>query len=347
MIDYLLKLERFIGRNKIEDALTDFEDKLNFIARKFTQASQEVADVKKILILLSSQYYDLKNQQKYGFIESESARVALTKLTFGFVQLIHDLSKYQNIYNYLLTEDEENLWLSAANFNSWDAIEEYLERYPEGKYVTEAKHMLKELELLKKEKYKLNNIIKAKEKGHEVSDLHWWQNLSPPWKAIFATKLKFENMPNESIFLEINKIQKLNIQGNREILSLDPLRRLKKLKFLNFIDTKITSLNPLSELTELEVIWFRYTAVSDLSPLRELKKLVELDFSNTEVSDLSPLSDLEKLEKINCSLTNVNSLYPIYDMENLKILYCDTHLLNTESVENYKIMNPLVEINKY
>ena len=352
MIEYLKTLEKYIAKDELELAFDDFREKLSSIVRKAPKAEPDILDVKNQIIVLSGKFHDLNKRSNLGTIEASTASTIKTQIVYAFSQLINNLSNYKELYAYLKEKDEEETWLSAANFNSMQAVEEYIEKYPNGKYSVEAKHLLCELKKMNEPK-KVEFFDFQEEQAAQSSnlpiksDLEWWNSLSPIWKRIFRAKLTLSEKPTLDQLQDIFNITKLNILGNREVLSIEPLRQLKKLRFLNISDTKITSLSALENLENLEIIWFRYTSINSLLPLKTLKNLKGLDFDNTEVGDLSPISDLPNLKHLSCAITNVNSLYPLYDMPNLSKLNCTTHLLSNESIEQFKLMNNHVKVNEY
>lgn len=350
MIDYLEKLDRYIAKDNLEIALDDFLEMLLVARKKAPQAEAEIQEIKTRVIVLSSQLHDLKKQKQLGTIEANQAFTIKNQIIFKVSELLAEISNYTEFYSFLQTRDEENNWLSAVNFNTLNATEAYIEKYPNGKYIHEATHLLYELNKIheqerNRDRGSINQIVN--ENFNNLSDIEWWNILSPPWKKIFRAKLKISESPTDEDFVNLFNIERLAIHGNREIRSIEPLKKMKKLKYLDISDTRIAYLNTLKCLENLEVIWFSYTAISDLSPLKNSTNLIELDFSNSEVEDLTPISDLPNLERINCTLTNVSSIYPIYDMRKLKSLNCNTHLLSIENIDNYKLMNQKVEVNLY
>ncbi len=352
MIEYLKTLEKYISKDELELAFDDFREKLSSIIRKAPNAEQDVLEVKNQVIVLSGKLHDLIKRTNLGLIEASAASTIKSQITYAFTQLINNLSNYKELFAYLIEKDEEETWLSAANFNSMQAAEEYIEKYPNGKYNVAARHLLCELKKMNEPKVPESFSFQADEVAQSEnflpkSDFEWWNSLSPVWKRIFTAKLNLSEKPDADELQKIFDITKLNILGNREVLSIEPLRRLKKLRFLNISDTKIASLSALENLKNLEIIWFRYTPISDLNPLKNLKNLKGLDFDFTEVRDLSSIADLPNLKHLSCAITNVNSLYPVYDMPNLSKLNCTTHLLSNESIEQFKFDNNRVKVNEY
>ncbi len=350
MLDYLKKLEKLISSDNMEEAFENFREKLSSILIKAPNAEEDVKDVKNQIIVLSGKLHDLNKKVRMGLIDAHNASVLKAQIIYSFTDLLDNLKNYNLLYAFLEENDEEETWLSAANYNSLHTVKEYLEKYPNGKYNVEAKYLISELEKLSAPRVAQRFpqvVTQIPENIKSQTPEDWWQSLSPRWKHIFATKINLSEKPNFEDLHKIFSINKLDIQGNQEIFSIEPLKKLTKLKTLNISDTRINSLDALKELSNLEVLWFRYTFVSSLDALKNLKKIREIDFYNTEVFDLSPIAELSNLEFINCSLTNVNSLYPIYDMPKLRILNCQTHLLSLENIEQYKLMNPKVRVNEY
>jgi Leucine-rich repeat (LRR) protein len=138
----------------------------------------------------------------------------------------------------------------------------------------------------------------------------WWAGLTPAWQMVFNKNVSLMSNPSKEELHQIIKIKTLNIAGNQQILSLDPLTNLSQLKEFNCQGTGIESLEPLSTLADLVEINFSDTRVSGIQPLEGLNKLQKLSFDRTDVDDIGALMELSELKVIYCD----NSPVPEFEI---------------------------------
>jgi internalin A len=112
----------------------------------------------------------------------------------------------------------------------------------------------------------------------------------------------------------------LNLNGEKSLTDLSPLKDLSKLQTLRISNTQVRDLSPLKGLENLQMLYVNYTQVSDLSPLKALANLKRLDVANTQVSDLTPLKALVNLQILWIANTQVSDLTPLKALVNLQSL---------------------------
>jgi Leucine-rich repeat (LRR) protein len=112
----------------------------------------------------------------------------------------------------------------------------------------------------------------------------------------------------------------IDIAGKNEIISLEPISKLTKIKYLDVSNTPVDDLMPARNLSNLEYLNCSNTLIEKLDAIRYLTKLQHLDFSNTQVTDLTTLANFTNLTRINLNNTNVSDLTPLKGLQNLKDL---------------------------
>lgn len=125
------------------------------------------------------------------------------------------------------------------------------------------------------------------------------------------------------LFEEIGKImelRELNISGNLDLQSLDPLSKLDKLEVLDMSNTLISDLFPVRNLTNLRVLNISGTPVSTLDPLIYNTSLKELILDNTPVSSTETLQYLVKLEVLHMNKTNIEDINTVSELGMLRDL---------------------------
>lgn len=199
--------------------------------------------------------------------------------------------------------------------------------------------------------------------------LQWWSLLDPQWKLIFQQNLTMDNNPNEEQLHSLFAIEKIEIQTQNRVSSLDPLSYLKRIKELNAIDIGLINLSAVSSLKNLEILRISRNPINNISAIATLKNLRILEIENTAVEDLgaletlalleeirasgtqikkvNSLSGLYKLNYLDISNTNIRTLKPITNLTGLKILRCFNTRLNDKRVASFKASVPGCEVQHY
>jgi Leucine-rich repeat (LRR) protein len=147
------------------------------------------------------------------------------------------------------------------------------------------------------------------------------------------------------------------------VSSLEPLRGVHKLQYLNMKCAEVEDLRPIAGLTSLvELEVGRRSDPLDLRGVAELVNLKELCFQETIVEDLRPLQNLLNLETlIFYECFGVGDLSPLRKLSKLKYLHCGMcpeivdfspleGLVNLESLECYSTgfadLRPIMKMRK-
>ena len=137
---------------------------------------------------------------------------------------------------------------------------------------------------------------------YDSKDLQaWWNSLPSNWKGILSTTAKIQPMPGKEELATLPNIDSISFSNNRSITTLEPLRKLQKLR----------------------VVRANNTGVIDLSPLQDHREIKILDISDTDVQDISSLSKLAKLEVLRADRSKVDNLSALFNLKQLKQVYVD------------------------
>jgi hypothetical protein len=162
----------------------------------------------------------------------------------------------------------------------------------------------------------------------------WWNELSQAWKDDLAKYFNITGTPDKVQLQKITGTEKLVINEDPSIISLQPVVNLSRLKELEISDTRVSNLDPISRMTKLTVLRFPKNPVSELNPIVSLTNLREIDFSNTQVEDLMPLQNLLFLETIKFAGTPVKNLKYLQTLRKLKVLeFYNTKVGNLDVLE--------------
>jgi len=168
--------------------------------------------------------------------------------------------------------------------------------------------------------------------------LEWWEEMPVEWKNVFAKIIKTDK-PDKLALHRLGLITEIDISGNEEISSLEPISNLIHLKKVNISKTKITDIGTLLGLIELVELNCSYTGVTDLISLSKLSNLEKLDFSGTAISQM-PLIGCNKLEIIKADSTDIKSLISVANLKQLKLIYADNTKLDKSAVQLFNIRKP-------
>ena len=162
----------------------------------------------------------------------------------------------------------------------------------------------------------------------------WWSELSQAWKDDLSKYFRFTGMPDKVQLQKIAGTEKLVINEDPGIVSLQPVVNLSRLKELEISDTRVSSLEPLGRMTKLQVLRFPKNPVTQLNAISTLANLRELDFSNTQVEDLIPIQNLLYLETLKFAGTPVKNLKYLQNLKKLKVLeFYNTKVGNLDVLE--------------
>ena len=136
-----------------------------------------------------------------------------------------------------------------------------------------------------------------------------------------------------------SQIQRLDLSGIREIITLEPLSELSDLTWLDVSETSVEDLSPVRNLNKLKVLRANSVLADDLMALKYNITLEELEMANTTVDDLSVLASLRNLTKLNVANTQVNRLTQLKNCVNLTSLN-----LSGTRIANIGILQDLTQL---
>ena len=128
--------------------------------------------------------------------------------------------------------------------------------------------------------------------------VEWWNNLPEEWHSIAYSRMELSNPISKEQLHQIINIRDVDLENNKKINDLSPLKMLYNLESLNVSGCEINNVEALEGLKNLKDLNIDNTSVKSLEPLSKLAKLNVLRCENTGVTDLLPLSGDTKLEKV-------------------------------------------------
>ncbi|MEL6650427.1 MAG: leucine-rich repeat domain-containing protein [Bacteroidota bacterium] len=189
----------------------------------------------------------------------------------------------------------------------------------------------------------------------------WWNELSLPWKEVFADELMVDEKRSMGDILELDLGAHIGdtLYALPADLTADSMRSSLSELFAEVEMDTVFLRDPIlfAELKNLiqreELDLSTFPEIDELSPLSRMSRLRKLNISGTKVQDLSPIRNLTRLEQLNCSHTPVSSLAPMQYATALKeIAAHHTFLQNLEAVQFFQDLRilqlgytPLLDIN--
>lgn len=154
---------------------------------------------------------------------------------------------------------------------------------------------------------------------YDSKDLQaWWNTLSPDWRGILSKTASISLNPGKEDLARVTNIDSVNFSNNRSVVTLEPLRKLLKLK----------------------VVLANNTAVSDISAIQDHREIQYLDISDTEVADISPVSKFSKLKALRADRSKIERLDPLFGLKSLKEVYVDRTAIHDITAAEFLQHNP-------
>ncbi len=154
---------------------------------------------------------------------------------------------------------------------------------------------------------------------YDSKDLQtWWNSLTADWRMVLSTAAGIRVTPGKEELARVTNIDSINFSNDRSISSLEPLRRLQKLK----------------------VILANNTSIDNLAPLQDHRDIRYLDISDTEIHDLSPLSKFSKLKVLRADRSMIEKIDPLFNLKDLKELYVDRTTIHDITAREFLEKNP-------
>jgi Leucine-rich repeat (LRR) protein len=134
----------------------------------------------------------------------------------------------------------------------------------------------------------------------------WWEGLSQEWRNVLMPGVV---NPSKDDLALLTSLDTISLKGNSSIKSLEPLKRMTKLRKINIAETAITDLTPIRDLKEVAEIDISHTDVTDLGPLRFWKKLTVLKANATRIQNIDPLVSQTALKKLYVDETGIHDVH--------------------------------------
>ncbi|MEL7535385.1 MAG: leucine-rich repeat domain-containing protein, partial [Bacteroidota bacterium] len=175
---------------------------------------------------------------------------------------------------------------------------------------------------------------------------NWWNELSLPWKDVFADQLMVNDSQSMGDILDLDLAALVGDTllippsmpiGDSMRSSLSELFAEEDFAFDTLILNDPMLYRELKRLVQLEELDLSpYPEIDDLGPLARLSRLTKLNISGTKVRELSPIRNLTRLEVLNCSYTPINSLAPLqYATALREVIAHHTFLQNLAAFEHF------------
>lgn len=149
---------------------------------------------------------------------------------------------------------------------------------------------------------------------YDSKDLQaWWNTLSTGWQHILSQRAGIRFSPGKEELARVTNLDSISLANNRDVSSLEPLRKLQK----------------------LQVVLANNTAINDLSPLEDHRDIRVLDISDTDVQDLSPVSRFSRLESFRADRSKIEKLDPLFNLKHLKEVYVDRTTIHDITAQEF------------
>ncbi|RED92064.1 leucine-rich repeat domain-containing protein [Marinoscillum furvescens] len=133
--------------------------------------------------------------------------------------------------------------------------------------------------------------------------MEWWQSLTGDWREALQPYMGGVEPSKESVIKLLN-LDSLDISG-MQLVSSEPLRKFKKLRYLNVSNNLFTHFRFTREMELLETLVARKLAVETTSGLAHNKQLKTLVLTGSITTSIQALHALNKLELLDLEQTEV------------------------------------------
>jgi Leucine-rich repeat (LRR) protein len=133
------------------------------------------------------------------------------------------------------------------------------------------------------------------------------------------------------------KLTYLDIAG-RGITDINPLERLTNLVLLNVSFNSITEISAVSNMKKLVRLYLRQNIIDNLSGIKNLEALDYLDAKDNQIIDISELQYLPQIHLIGLSDNKIKDILPLINNVNIGksvFIYLGNNPLNDKSINEY------------
>ena len=136
----------------------------------------------------------------------------------------------------------------------------------------------------------------------------WWNTLPVAWKTVLSKTAKIEMNPTKEELARVTNLDSINVNENIEILDLEPLKRLPKLRTILASKTSVKDLTPLKDHREIRTLDVSNTGVGDMNALSHMPKISLLRVDNTDIQNLDALANLPTIQMVFADETAIDNL---------------------------------------
>lgn len=134
--------------------------------------------------------------------------------------------------------------------------------------------------------------------------MQWWDELPANWKVVFSEVVRSPAPSKEDIIKFLN-CDSLNLSG-KSLKSIEPLKKFKRLRYLNVDDNLFESFEFTEAMVDLEFLSGKKLPTETTLGLEKNLNLRYLILTGSSIQDIRPLSLLNKLESINADNTGID-----------------------------------------
>ena len=275
-----------------------------------------ITDFRPIATLTQLQHVDLRNTSLSTLTVFESA-TALTSLTIARTR-VQDLSALQALTN-LRTLNIDSTHVS--NITPLSMLEKLEVLHANATAISNLSPLQKLTHL--KKVYCDHTLING-ELAEAFTITHpgalvifdskdlraWWDDLSEVWQDTFIKAARIEEPISKEELAKIPLLDSINLHGQIRLNSLEPLRKLPRLR----------------------VVIVNQTSIADLSPLEGQKEIQYLDISDTEVRDLSVINNFPSLKTIKANGSKVENVERLV-VPGLELFYANNTGVHDQSAQ--------------
>lgn len=146
--------------------------------------------------------------------------------------------------------------------------------------------------------------------------INWWGELDVTWQTVLSAYMN-NNTPGKEDLVRLINIDSLNVAG-KNLFVTAPLKRFRRLKYLDVSDNDITEFDFTSEMSDLK----------------------QLIATNLPLTHTEGLENNTNLNLLNVTDSKLNDISALWRLRKLTLLYADDTFLDENQIINHLDKNP-------
>ncbi|MBR9922231.1 MAG: hypothetical protein GYB31_15435 [Bacteroidetes bacterium] len=140
------RLERMISLNRLEQAIDTFLDTLSEFEPIDSDGKEESRLLRNQIITLSQRLHQASDNLKGGRATEADVNRERRNVSTTMLEIMGDMDRYPAFLEHIREMEDEEAWQAASKSNTIAAYQEYFDNFPNGKYTSQTKEIIQDLQ---------------------------------------------------------------------------------------------------------------------------------------------------------------------------------------------------------